>query len=200
MGARLLGRWSSSTEGLGKITEGKCPSSPDFLFILQWQITSSAHSKEQRQNGRTSPRFAAFGCPVHRRKWLHMTCASNDIKHVCTWATERGVECPKVVMTWAGTVYCNYGLQWLVTGVMRQDVRLSQYPESHSNLTQGQEPQQEEEQRTYTPNRSRRGLISKRIIPRGAACPQVLSLHFPKRSELCFQVPPQAVFLIPIYR
>lgn len=99
MGARLLGRWSSSTEGLGKITEGNCPSSPDFLFILQWQIPSSAHGMEQRENRRASPRFVAFGRPVHRKKWLHMTCASGDIKHVHTWATERGVECPKLATT-----------------------------------------------------------------------------------------------------
>lgn len=160
MGARLLGRWSSSTEGLGKITWGNRPSSPDFLFTLQWQIPSSADGTEQKENRRASARFAAFGHPVHRGKWLRMTCVPGDIKHVYSWATERGVECPKLATTRARTVYCNEGLRWLVTGVTRQHVRLPQYPETPSNLTQGQEPQREGEQGTRRLNRSSGALIS----------------------------------------
>lgn len=84
-----------------------------------------------------SPTFAALSHPLHRRKWLHVTCASGDIKCVYTWAAERGVECPKLTMTCASTVLCNQGLQGLITGDMRQDIRICQHPGCHSSSRTG---------------------------------------------------------------
>lgn len=125
MEIRLIGKWSSSTEGLSKIIKGNCPSRTDFMFILQWQIPSCAHGTGKGENMGALPRFAALSHSAHRRNWLHVTCASGDTKCVYTWAAERGVGCPKLVTTWASAVLCNQGLQGLISGNRRQDVRLS---------------------------------------------------------------------------
>lgn len=193
MEVRLLGKWPSSTECLSKITKGNCPSRTDFMFVLQWQIPSCAHSTEKGENMEDSPRFAALSHSVHRRKWLHVTCASGDTKCVYTWAAERGVGCPKRVMTWASAVLCNQGRQGLITS----DMRLCQHPSP--TAAQGQEPQGEGEQGIYTPERPRRALVVC-VTPRGEACPRALSLHFPKRTELCFQVSTLPLFFNHVYR
>lgn len=118
-------------------------------------------------------------------------------KSVYTWAAERGVGCPKLVMTWARAVLCNQGRQGLITGDTRQDVRLCQHPSP--TAAQGQEPQGEGEQGIYTSERPRRALVDC-VTPRGEACPRALSLHFPKRTELCFQVSTLPLFFIHVYR